>query len=160
MVTLVRICCIGLVCLHHLFYKGVAGPLGLPPHLYVASPGAGPLGLQGRLPIRVSGGAASPRCRLHWRRLPWPPPSWPPALGGPSPLYIVPTLEQYRHPIPLLSHGNQSQFFFSLPLTLAAASSWTPPPPSGRRRLLQDAAASAWPSRRLLLDAAASTGSL
>jgi hypothetical protein len=25
----VRICCIGLVGLHHLFYKGVAGPLGL-----------------------------------------------------------------------------------------------------------------------------------
>jgi hypothetical protein len=24
-----RICCVGLVGLHHLFYKGVAGPLGL-----------------------------------------------------------------------------------------------------------------------------------
>jgi hypothetical protein len=27
----VRICCIGLVDMHHLFYKGAAGPLGLPP---------------------------------------------------------------------------------------------------------------------------------
>jgi hypothetical protein len=61
----VRLCCIGLVGLHHLFYKGVAGPLGLLPPLYAASPGAGPLGLQGRQPIRVSGGAASPRCCLH-----------------------------------------------------------------------------------------------
>jgi hypothetical protein len=97
----VRLCCIGLVGLHHLFYKGAAGPLGLPPPLYAASPGAGPLGLglQGRQPIRVTGGAASPRCRLHWRRLPWLPPSWPPALGGPSPLYNVPHMEQYIHPI-------------------------------------------------------------
>jgi hypothetical protein len=55
----VRLCCIGLVGLHHLFYKGAAGPLGLPPPLYAASPGAGPLELQGRQPIRVSGGAAS-----------------------------------------------------------------------------------------------------
>jgi hypothetical protein len=34
----VRIYCIGLVGLHHLFYKGAAGPLGLPPPLYAASP--------------------------------------------------------------------------------------------------------------------------
>jgi hypothetical protein len=78
----VRIYCIGLVSLHHLFYKGAAGPLGLQGwrtpgaaspvcrlpcsrHPRAASPGAGPLGLQGRQPIRVSGGAASPRCRLH-----------------------------------------------------------------------------------------------
>jgi hypothetical protein len=32
----VRICCIGIVGLHHLFYKGVAGPLGLPPPLAAA----------------------------------------------------------------------------------------------------------------------------
>jgi hypothetical protein len=70
--------------LPHLFYKGAAGPLGLPPPL-----AAGPLGLQGRQPIRVSGGVASPRCRLPWRRLPWPPPPWPPALGGVPPPYIM-----------------------------------------------------------------------
>jgi hypothetical protein len=62
-------------------------------HPRAGSPGAGPLGLQGRQPIRVSGGAASPRCRLPW----------PPVLGGPSPLYIVPPIEQYGHPIPLQS---------------------------------------------------------
>jgi hypothetical protein len=32
----VRMCCIGLVGLHHLFYKGAAGPLGLPPPLAAA----------------------------------------------------------------------------------------------------------------------------
>jgi hypothetical protein len=74
----VRLCCIGLVGLHHLFYKGAAGSLGLPPPLYAASPGAGPLGLQGRQPIRVSGvlpppgaastGGASPGRRPPGRR--------------------------------------------------------------------------------------------
>jgi hypothetical protein len=75
--SLVRICCIGLVGLHHLFYKGAAGPLGLPAaSLYAASPvaatpsgaspGVGPLGLQGRQPIRVQG------VRHPWCRLPWP----------------------------------------------------------------------------------------
>jgi hypothetical protein len=66
---IVRINCIGLVGLHHLFYKGAAGPLGLQgcatpgaasPVAATpssASSGAGPLGLQGRQPIRVSGGA-------------------------------------------------------------------------------------------------------
>jgi hypothetical protein len=78
--NLVRLYCIGLVDLYHLFYKCVVGPLGLPPPLYAVSPRAGPLRLQGRQPIRILGGAASPRCRLHWRRLPWPP-----ALGGSLP---------------------------------------------------------------------------
>jgi hypothetical protein len=88
----VRINCIELVGLRHLFYKGAAGPLGLqgapplvPPPLYAtspvaatpsgASPGAGPLGLQGRQPIRVSGGAP-----------PLVPPPLEPALGGLLPL--------------------------------------------------------------------------
>jgi hypothetical protein len=31
--VVVRLCCIGLVGLHHLFDKGAAGPLGLPPPL-------------------------------------------------------------------------------------------------------------------------------
>jgi hypothetical protein len=55
--------------MHHLFYKGAAGSLGLQgcatpgtasPVATTpsdASPGTGPLGLQGRQPIRVSGGA-------------------------------------------------------------------------------------------------------
>jgi hypothetical protein len=88
----VRINCIGLVDLHHLFYKGAAGPLGLQgcatpgaaspvcrlPCSRIpsgASPGAGPLGLQGRQPIRVSGGAP-----------PLVPPPLEPALGGLLPL--------------------------------------------------------------------------
>jgi hypothetical protein len=37
-IDFVRIYCIGLVGLHHLFYKGVVGPLGLPPPLDAASP--------------------------------------------------------------------------------------------------------------------------
>jgi serine/threonine protein kinase len=45
----VRMCCIGLVGLHHPFYKGAAGPLGLPPPL-AAAPGS--------RPIRVTGEAA------------------------------------------------------------------------------------------------------
>jgi hypothetical protein len=32
-VAAVRLCCIGLMGLHHLFYKGAAGPFGLPPPL-------------------------------------------------------------------------------------------------------------------------------
>jgi hypothetical protein len=83
----VRINCIGLVGLHHLFYKGAAGPLGLQgcatpgatspvaATLSGASPGASPLGLQGRQPIRVSGGAP-----------PLVPPPLKPALGGLPPL--------------------------------------------------------------------------
>jgi hypothetical protein len=72
--VVVRINCMGLLGLHHLFYKGAAGPLGLQgcttpgaasPVCRLpcsrtpsgASPGAGPLGLQGRQPIRVTGGA-------------------------------------------------------------------------------------------------------
>jgi hypothetical protein len=68
-VQTVRICCIGLVGLHHLFYKGVAGPLGLSAASPVAatpsgaSPRVGPLGLQGRQPIRVQG-VRHPWCRL------------------------------------------------------------------------------------------------
>jgi hypothetical protein len=90
----VRINCIGLVGLHHLFYKGVVGPLGLQgcatpgatsPVCRLpcsrtpsgASPGAGPLGLQGRQPIKVSGGA---------------PPLVPPPLV-PLPLEVPPPLE-------------------------------------------------------------------
>jgi hypothetical protein len=115
--------------LHHLFYKGAAGPLGLQGCATpgAASPGAGPLGFQGVPPpleaprLAATLLAAGPR-------------------GVTPPIYCTPPVEQYRHPIPLLSHGNQSQFFFSLPLTLAAASAWL--------------------NRRLLLDAAASTGSL
>jgi hypothetical protein len=57
--NLVRLYCIGLVGLHHLFYKGAACPLGLPPPLYAASPRVGPLGLQERQPIRILGAAAS-----------------------------------------------------------------------------------------------------
>jgi 2-polyprenyl-6-methoxyphenol hydroxylase-like FAD-dependent oxidoreductase len=47
--VIVRMCCIGLVGLHHPFYKGAAGPLGLPPPL-AAAPGS--------RPIRVTGEAA------------------------------------------------------------------------------------------------------
>jgi hypothetical protein len=77
---IVRICCIGLVDLHHLFYKGAAGPLGLQASSPVAttpsgaSPGVDPLGLQGRQPIRVRG------VRHPWCRIPWL------ALGGLLPL--------------------------------------------------------------------------
>jgi hypothetical protein len=45
----VRLCCIGLMGLHHLFYKGAAGPLGLPSSLAAAP---------GRRPIRVTGKVA------------------------------------------------------------------------------------------------------
>jgi hypothetical protein len=49
----VRINCIGLLGLHHLFYKGAAGPLGLQ--------GCGPLGLQlCAFPGAATPGAASP----------------------------------------------------------------------------------------------------
>jgi hypothetical protein len=79
----VRINCIVLLGMHHLFYKGAAGPLGLQGCATPGaaspvaatpsgvSPGADPLGLQGRQPIRVSGGAP-----------PLVPPPLEPALGG------------------------------------------------------------------------------
>jgi hypothetical protein len=40
--TSVRLCCIGLIGLHHLFYKGAAGPLGLPPPWPLALGGVPP----------------------------------------------------------------------------------------------------------------------
>jgi hypothetical protein len=55
----VRINCIGLLFLHHLFYKGAAAPLGL--QGCAASPGAGSLGLQlCASPRAASPGAATP----------------------------------------------------------------------------------------------------
>jgi hypothetical protein len=68
--------------MHHLFYKGVAGPLGLQASSPVAatpsgaSPGVGPLGLQGRQPIRVQG---------------VPPPLAGPR-GSPPPINVTPHL--------------------------------------------------------------------
>jgi hypothetical protein len=79
--------------MHHLFYKGVAAPLGLrgapplvPPPLGAASPGAtspcaaslgaGPLGLQGCGPLGFTA-VRHPMCRL-----PWVPPPLEPGLGG------------------------------------------------------------------------------
>jgi hypothetical protein len=93
----VRICCIGLVGLHHLFYKGVAGPLGLQAATPSGtSPGVGPLGLQGRQPIRVQG-VRHPWCRLP--QVPPPlevPPLVPPPLadprGSPPPINVTPHL--------------------------------------------------------------------
>jgi hypothetical protein len=73
----VRINCIELLGLHHLFYKGAAGPLGFQGCATpgaaspgaatpsATSPGAGPLGLQECGPLGLHGcaspGAASPR---------------------------------------------------------------------------------------------------
>jgi hypothetical protein len=83
----VRINCIGLLGLHHLFYKGVVGPLGLQGG---ATPGATSPGR--RLPW-----SHLPLCRLPWSRPTrvtgvWPirvyscaPPHVPPPLGAASP---------------------------------------------------------------------------
>jgi hypothetical protein len=88
----VRINCIGLLGLHHLFYKGVVGPLGLQGG---ATPGATSPGR--RLPW-----SHHPLCRLPWSRpirvtgvrpirvYSYAPPHVPPPLSAASPRAATP----------------------------------------------------------------------
>jgi hypothetical protein len=113
--NIVRICCIGVVGLHHLFYKGAVGPLGLP----AASPGVSPLGLQGRQPIRVQG-VCHPWCRLPQVLPPLEAPHLVPPLlagprGSPPPINVTPHLSIETSnctAIHLLSHGIRANSFF------------------------------------------------
>jgi hypothetical protein len=94
----VRINCIGLLGLHHLFYKGAAGPLGL--QGCAASPGAGPLGLQGCGPLGLQL-CASPDAATPSAASPGTGPRGypPPYKCNPSPIDRIIQFHSYFSPL-------------------------------------------------------------